>query len=268
MLQRLPDIGGLIFMNRIQEAFKNKTAFIPFLTAGDPNKESTIAYILELEKAGASLIEIGIPFSDPIAEGPVIQDANIRALKNGMTTDQVFEIVSAVRQSSQIPICLMTYLNPVFHYGYDRFFQKCQECGVDGIIIPDCPFEESKEVTDVCYRYGVTFISMIAPTSQERITKIASQAQGFIYLVSSMGVTGMRNSIETDVKGIVETIKSVTDTPVAIGFGINNPEQVKYFKDIVDGIIVGSAIVNIIKEHQNQSHETLYNYVRTLTKEL
>ena len=177
-------------MNRISDAFKNKKAFIGFLTAGDPCLEKTVEYILEMEKAGASLIEIGIPFSDPIAEGPVIQAANIRALANNMTTDKVFEIVTEVRKTSNIPLCLMTYLNPVFHYGYDKFFKRCQETGVDGIIIPDCPFEESKEVSDVCYKYDVDLISMIAPTSKERTLEIAREARGFIYLVSSMGENG------------------------------------------------------------------------------
>ena len=144
-------------MSRISEAFNNKKAFIGFLTAGDPYQKMTVEYILEMEKAGASLIEIGIPFSDPIAEGPVIQEANIRALSKGMTTDQVFEIVAEVRKHSNIPLCLMTYLNPVFHYGYDEFFKKCQETGVDGIIIPDCPYEESKEVSDICYKLYMSF---------------------------------------------------------------------------------------------------------------
>lgn len=255
-------------MSRISEAFNHKKAFIAFLTAGDPVMEKTVEYILELEKAGASLIEIGIPFSDPMAEGPVIQEANIRALSNGMTTDKVFEIVKEVRKVSNIPLCLMTYLNPVFHFGYDNFFKKCQDVGVDGIIIPDCPYEESKEVSDVCYQYGVDLISMIAPTSKDRTLEIASKAKGFIYLVSSMGVTGMRSNIVTDIEGIVESIKSVTDTPVAVGFGINNPQQVKHFGNIADGVIVGSAIVNIIKEHGQNAHQPLFDYVKSLTDEL
>lgn len=253
-------------MNRISDAFKNKKAFIGFLTAGDPYLEKTVEYILEMEKAGASLIEIGIPFSDPIAEGPVIQAANIRALANNMTTDKVFEIVTEVRKVSNIPLCLMTYLNPVFHYGYDKFFKRCQETGVDGIIIPDCPFEESKEVSDICYKYDVDLISMIAPTSKERTLEIAREARGFIYLVSSMGVTGMRSKIATDIEGIVKEIKTVTDTPVAIGFGINNQEQVKYFSSLVDGVIVGSAIVNIIKEYGTEANKPLYDYVKSLTE--
>lgn len=255
-------------MSRISEAFNHKKAFIAFLTAGDPVMEKTVEYILELEKAGASLIEIGIPFSDPMAEGPVIQEANIRALSNGMTTDKVFEIVKEVRKVSNIPLCLMTYLNPVFHFGYDNFFKKCQDVGVDGIIIPDCPYEESKEVSDVCYQYGVDLISMIAPTSKDRTLEIAAKAKGFIYLVSSMGVTGMRSNIVTDIEGIVESIKSVTDTPVAVGFGINNPQQVKHFGNIADGVIVGSAIVNIIKEHGQNAHQPLFDYVKSLTDEL
>lgn len=253
-------------MNRISEAFKNKKAFIGFLTAGDPCLEKTVEYILEMERAGASLIEIGIPFSDPIAEGPVIQEANIRALAKNMTTDQVFDIVKAVRKTSDIPLCLMTYLNPVYHYGYDKFFEKCQTVGIDGIIIPDCPFEESKEVSDICYQYGVELISMIAPTSKERTLEIAKEAKGFIYLVSSMGVTGMRSKIATDIEGIVESIKAITDTPVAIGFGINNQEQVKYFSNLVDGVIVGSAIVNIIKENGHNANKPLYDYVKSLTE--
>ena len=152
MLQRLQDIGGKKSMNRIYKAFENKKAFIGFLTAGDPVIDKTVDYILDMEEAGASLIEIGIPFSDPIAEGPTIQEANVRALKNKVTTDDVFEMVKKVREKSDIPLCFMTYLNVVFHYGYDEFFKKCQEVGIDGIILPDLPYEESQEVKDVCLR--------------------------------------------------------------------------------------------------------------------
>ncbi len=253
-------------MNRIQKAFENKKAFIAFLTAGDPIKEKTIEYIFELEKAGASLIEIGIPFSDPIAEGPVIQDANIRALKHHMTTDGVFEIVKAVREKSDIPLCLMTYLNPVFHYGYDRFFKNCQEVGVDGIIIPDCPYEESGEVKEVAKNYDVKVISMIAPTSKERIKMIAQEAEGFIYLVSSLGVTGVRDEIQTDLSTIINDIKEVTDVPVAIGFGIHSPKQVQEMNQYADGTIVGSAIVRIIAEHGENVHQALYDYVKDMTQ--
>ena len=246
-------------MSRIENAFKNKNAFIGFLVAGDPYLEKTVEYILELEKAGASLIQIGIPFSDPIAEGVVVQEANIRALSKNMTTDKVFQIVKEVRKTSDIPICLMTYLNPVFHYGYDKFFKKCQEAGVDGIIIPDCPFEESKEVSDICYKYDVDLISIIAPTSKERILEITKRAKGFIYLVSSM------DTIET-VASTVKEIKTITDLPVVTDFEINDQEQIKYFLFFFDGIIVGSAIVNIIKEYGEKANKPLYDHVKSLTE--
>lgn len=254
-------------MNRISQAFKDRKAFIGFLTAGDPILDKTVDYILDLEKAGASLIEIGIPFSDPIAEGPTIQEANVRALKNKVTTDDVFEMVKKVRKQSQIPLCFMTYLNVVFHYGYDKFFKKCQEVGIDGVILPDLPYEESQEVKDVCYNYDVTLISMIAPTSKDRVEMIAKDAKGFIYLVSSMGVTGTResSSFSSNLNEIIKHIKSVTDTPVAIGFGINKPEQVNQFKQYADGVIVGSAIVNIIKEYGKQADDALISYVQSLT---
>ncbi|GFI42094.1 tryptophan synthase alpha chain [Thomasclavelia cocleata] len=246
-------------MSRIENAFKNKKAFIGFLVAGDPYLEKTVEYILELEKAGASLIQIGIPFSDPIAEGVVVQEANIRALSKNMTTDKVFQIVKEVRKTSDIPICLMTYLNPVFHYGYDKFFKKCQEAGVDGIIIPDCPFEESKEVSDICYKYDVDLISIIAPTSKERILDITKRAKGFIYLVSSM------DTIET-VASTVKEIKTITDLPVVTDFEINDQEQIKYFSNFADGMIVGSAIVNIIKEYGEKANKPLYDHVKSLTE--
>ncbi|WP_285814795.1 tryptophan synthase subunit alpha [Thomasclavelia cocleata] len=246
-------------MSRIENAFKNKNTFIGFLVAGDPYLEKTVEYILELEKAGASLIQIGIPFSDPIAEGVVVQEANIRALSKNMTTDKVFQIVKEVRKTSDIPICLMTYLNPVFHYGYDKFFKKCQEAGVDGIIIPDCPFEESKEVSDICYKYDVDLISIIAPTSKERILEITKRAKGFIYLVSSM------DTIET-VASTVKEIKTITDLPVVTDFEINDQEQIKYFSNFADGMIVGSAIVNIIKEYGEKANKPLYDHVKSLTE--
>ena len=252
--------------NKIAKAFdnKNKKAFIAFLTAGDPDKESTIRYVLEMEKAGADLIEIGIPFSDPTAEGVVIQDANIRALKNGMTTDGVFEIVEEVRKVSNIPLCFMTYVNPVFHYGYERFFSRCEALGVDGIIIPDCPYEEKAEVEEVAQTHNVALISMIAPTSEARIKSIASEAKGFIYVVSSMGVTGVRSEIKTDLAAIVKSIKEVTDVPCAIGFGISTPEQAAKMAAVSDGSIVGSAIVKIIAANGNKADQALAEYVKSM----
>jgi len=229
-------------MSRIQEAFKHKSsaekAFIAFLTAGDPTLEKSKEFILEMERAGADLIEIGIPFSDPIAEGPVIQEANIRALSAGVNTDKVFGLVEEVRKESNIPLVFLTYLNPVFSYGYERFFEKCKTVGVDGLIIPDLPYEERGEITDIAQRQGVDIISLIAPTSEERIKQIAGGSTGFVYVVSSMGVTGMRSQIKTDLSAIVNAVKTATDTPCAVGFGINTPEQAKEISKMADGVIV------------------------------
>lgn len=248
-------------MSRIKNAFDHGKAFISFLTAGDPSADKTVEYILEMEKNGADLIEIGIPFSDPIAEGTVIQEANIRALNGGMTTDRVFEIAERVREKTQVPLVFLTYINPVFHYGYESFFKKCADCGVDGIIIPDLPFEEKPEVDGTAKKYGVDLISLIAPTSGERIKEIAAQASGFIYLVSSMGVTGMRNEIKTDLEEMVSVIKTVTDIPVAVGFGIHSPEQAHKISRFADGVIVGSAIVKLIAEHGENAGNAVADYV-------
>lgn len=252
--------------NKLKQVFDtpNKKAFIAFLTAGDPTADCTVEYILEMERAGADLIEIGIPFSDPTAEGVVIQDANIRSLKNGMTTDGAFEIVRRVREKSQIPLAFMTYANPVFHYGYDRFFDKCKELGVDAIIIPDLPFEEKLEMEEPANARDVALISMIAPTSESRIREIASEAKGFIYVVSSMGVTGVRSEIKTDLGAIVESIRKVTDVSCAIGFGISTPEQAKAMAAVSDGAIVGSAIVKIIAKYGDQAAPELYKYVKSM----
>ena len=252
--------------NKLSKVFDtpNKKAFIAFLTAGDPTADCTVEYILEMERAGADLIEIGIPFSDPTAEGVVIQDANIRSLKNGMTTDGAFEIVRRVREKSQIPLAFMTYANPVFHYGYDRFFEKCKELGVDAIIIPDLPFEEKREMEEPANARDVALISMIAPTSECRIQEIASEAKGFIYVVSSMGVTGVRSEIKTDLGAIVESIRKVTDVPCAIGFGISTPEQARAMAAVSDGAIVGSAIVKIIAKYGDQAAPELYKYVKSM----
>lgn len=255
-------------MSKIKNAFQKKNAFIPFLTAGDPNLDKTYEYILKMEEAGAALIEIGIPFSDPIAEGPVIQAANVRALAKGCTTDKVFEMVAKVREKTNIPLVFLTYLNPVFKYGYERFLARCKETGVDGLIIPDMPFEEKGELKEIADNYDVDVISLIAPTSKERIETIAKEATGYIYVVSSMGVTGMRNEIKTNVKEIVSHIKKVTDVPVAIGFGINKKEQADEFLQYADGVIVGSAIVKLIEKHGEHAAEPVYNYVKEMTSEL
>lgn len=253
--------------NTVDEVFNtpNKKAFIGFITAGDPDAESTVKFILEMERAGAGLVEIGIPFSDPTAEGVVIQDANIRALKNGMTTDGVFDIVAEVRKVSSMPLAFMTYLNPVFHYGYDRFLARCDELNVGAIIIPDLPYEEREEVEKPAKAHNVHLISMIAPTSETRIQTIAKSAHGFIYVVSSMGVTGVRSEIKTDLVSIVASIKEVTDTPCAIGFGISTPEQAKKMAGLSDGAIVGSAIVRIVEKYGRDAAPHIYDYVKSMS---
>lgn len=249
-------------MSKIRYAFEDGKAFIGFLTAGDPSKEKTSEFILAIEEAGADLVEIGIPFSDPTAEGVVIQDANIRALKNGMTTDGVFEIVEEVRKTSQIPLVFLTYLNPVFHYGYEPFFSKCQALGVDGIIIPDLPYEEKEELAPIANAYGVQVISLIAPTSRKRIELIAKEAEGFIYVVSSMGVTGVRSEIQTDIGTIISAIREVTNVPTAVGFGISTPKQAGEMAKLSDGAIVGSAIVKIIEQYGEEAKEPIFQYVK------
>lgn len=251
-------------MSKIREAFSNSKAFIAFLTAGDPTADCTVNYILEMERAGADLIEIGIPFSDPTAEGVVIQEASLRALEGGITTESVFQIVERVRKQSQVPLALMTYLNPVFYYGYEAFFSRCHSLGVDGIIVPDLPFEEKAEVERVAARFGVDVVSLIAPTSKERIRTIAKEAKGFIYVVSSMGVTGVRSKITTDIAGMVKEIRAVTDTPCAIGFGISTPEQAAEMVGYADGVIVGSAIVKLIEKYGANAEEELYRYISSM----
>ena len=251
-------------MSKIAEAFENGTAFIGFLTAGDPTIDKTVEYILAMEEAGCDLIEIGIPFSDPMAEGVVIQDANVRALKHDTTTDDVFDIVRRVRQKSDVPLVFLTYINPVFFYGYEKFFKRCAELGVDGIISPDLPYEEKGEIADIAKDNGVDVISLIAPTSSERIKMIAADATGFIYVVSSLGVTGMRSEIKTDLGAILSDIREVTDLPLAVGFGINTPKQASEIGNIADGVIVGSAIVKLIEQYGENATGALKKYVKSM----
>ena len=248
-------------MSKIPNAFKNGKAFIGFLTAGDPSVDKSVEYILAMEEAGCDLVELGIPFSDPMAEGFSIQEANLRALENNTTTDDVFEIVRKVRQKSDIPMVFLSYINPIFFYGYEEFFKKCGEYGVDGLIAPDLPYEEKGEIADFALKNDVDIISLIAPTSNQRIEMIAGDASGFIYLVSSFGVTGIRSEIKTDLEPIVSQIKKVCDLPVAVGFGIHTPKQAKEISKISDGVIVGSAIVNIIAEHGENASDALKEYV-------
>ena len=249
---------------RISDAFSNGKAFIGFITAGDPDLDTTKEIILQMEQAGCDLIEIGIPFSDPIAEGPVIQNANIRALKNNVTTDDVFAAVNDIKDTVNIPMVFMTYLNVLFKYGYDRFLQNAANAGICGVIIPDLPYEEKDELQSVAKNYGVQVVSLIAPTSEERIKTIAADAEGFVYTVSSLGVTGVRSEIKTDLQSITAAIKAVTDVPVAIGFGINTPEQAKHYSSIADGVIVGSAIVKIIEKYGKVSPSKVFEYVKSM----
>lgn len=249
-------------MSKIKSAFNKGKAFITFITGGDPNIETTEKLILAMDKAGADIIEIGIPFSDPAADGPIIQLANERALKSGTNTDSILDMVERVRVKTDIPLVLLTYYNIVFRYGLESFLKRCQEVGVDGIIVPDLPFEEKEELTLVCKKYNIDFIPLIAPTSKERIKMIAREAEGFVYCVSSLGVTGVRTKITTDIKAMVDNVKSVSDIPCAIGFGIGTKEQAKELAPFADGIIVGSAIVKIIEEDGEDLVEDVYEYVK------
>jgi len=254
-------------MNRIKDAFHNKKAFIAYLMAGDPNLAASAEYILTAQEAGADLIEIGIPFSDPIAEGEVIQAASARALATGTRLDGVFEMVASIKNQMRVPMVFMTYLNPVFVYGYDRFFAKCTEIGICGVIIPDLPFEEQSEAKSVAVKHGIEIITLVAPTSEKRIAQIAKEAEGFIYLVSSMGVTGVRNEITIDLSMIVSKIRKYTDVPIAIGFGISTPEQAKHYSSIADGAIVGSAIVRIIGQYGKNAKQALYEYIQSIKEQ-
>ena len=251
-------------MSRIQNAFSKGKAFIPFITCGDPDLQTTERTVLEAIRNGADLVELGIPFSDPTAEGPVIQEANLRALTGGVTTDKVFELVVSLRAQTDVPLVFMTYSNVVFSYGSDHFIRRCAETGIDGLILPDLPFEEKDEFLPLCRKYGIDLISLIAPTSEARTAMIAEEAEGFIYLVSSLGVTGTRNVITTDLDGIVRVIRQVTQVPVAIGFGISTPRMAADMAAKADGVIVGSAIVRLIAENGTKAPEKVAALVKDM----
>lgn len=248
-------------MSNIREAFKNGKAFIPFITCGDPDLETTAKVVRAAVQNGADLIELGIPFSDPTAEGPVIQGANIRALSGGVTTDKIFDFVRELRRDVKIPLVFMTYANVVFSYGMEKFISICSEIGIDGIILPDLPFEEKDEFQPICDKYGIDLISLIAPTSEHRIAMIAKEAKGFIYVVSSLGVTGVRSEITTDIGAIIKLIRENTDIPCAVGFGISNPQQAQKMASLSDGAIVGSAIIKIIEKDTENAAEAVGKYV-------
>ena len=251
-------------MSNVKKAFENGKAFIPFITCGDPSLEVTEQLVYAAEEAGADLIELGIPFSDPTAEGVVIQAANIRALSGGVTTDKIFDMVRKIRKNTQIPLVFMTYANVVYSYGTDRFLQTAAEIGMDGLILPDVPFEEKEEFDAVCRAHGLDLISLIAPTSHERIARIAREAEGFVYCVSSLGVTGMRSSITTDIGAMVKLVKAEKDIPCAVGFGISTPEQAKKMADQSDGAIVGSAIVKLCGQYGKDCVPYVAAYVKEM----
>lgn len=251
-------------MSNIYKAFSDGKAFIPFITCGDPDLETTGAAIRAMAANGADLIELGIPFSDPTAEGVVIQGANLRALRGGVTTDQIFDFVRALRKDVKIPFVFMTYANVVFSYGADAFISACAELGIDGLILPDLPCEEKDEFLPTCRKYGVNLISMIAPTSADRIAMIAKEAEGFLYIVSSLGVTGTRSEIKTDLASIVEVVRRNTKTPCAIGFGISTPEQAHKMAAIADGAIVGSAIIKLLERYGKDAPDKIGAYVKSM----
>ena len=251
-------------MSNISKAFEKGKAFIPFITCGDPDLETTAKVVKAMAAAGADLIELGIPFSDPTAEGPVIQGANLRALSAGTTTDKIFDMVRKLRRDVTVPMVFMTYANVVFSYGSEKFISTCKEIGIDGLILPDVPYEEKEDFDPICRRYGLDLISLIAPTSKNRIAMIAKEACGFVYIVSSLGVTGTRNEIGTDIDSMVKLVKANTQTPCAVGFGISTPEQAKKMAAQSDGAIVGSAIVKLCAAHGENCVPYVKEYVKSM----
>ncbi|WP_182187618.1 tryptophan synthase subunit alpha [Pectinatus frisingensis] len=251
-------------MTKIQDAFKNKKAFIAFITAGDPDLATTEKLIAAMAQNGADLIEVGIPFSDPVAEGPVIQQASKRSLDNGTTTDGIFAMLKTVRQRVDTPMAFMTYANLLFAYGKEKFFARCSEVNVSAVIIPDIPYEEKDEFFEYANKEGVEVISLIAPTSAQRVGMIARKAQGFIYLVSSLGVTGVRSEITTNLDDIVKIIRENTNLPIGIGFGISTPDQAQKAAATADAAIVGSAIVKLVAKYGKDAPGPVGEYVRKM----
>lgn len=251
-------------MSRIEEAFQKHKAFIAFITVGDPDLETTERVVHAAVENGADLIELGIPFSDPTAEGPVIMEADEVALKAGTTTDKVFELTKKLRETIAVPMVYMTYANVVFSYGCEKFAQKAADAGIDGLILPDVPYEEKEEFTEVFDRYGLDLISMIAPTSEDRIAMIAKEAKGFIYMVSSLGVTGTRSEITTDISAMTDLVKKNSEVPCAVGFGISTPEQAAGMAELSDGAIVGSAIIKIIAKYGKEAAGPVGEYVKEM----
>lgn len=251
-------------MSKITDAFKNGKAFIPFVTAGDPDLDVTEKLLIEMDKNGADIIEVGIPFSDPIAEGIVIQEADLRALASGTTTDKIFEMLQRVRPQLSCAVALMTYINPIYAYGVEKFMKRCKDIDINAVIVPDTCFEEKDTLQTMCTKYGIENISFVAPTSKDRIEMISKEAEGFMYCVSSLGVTGVRENIKTDIASMVNVVKSVNDIPCAVGFGISTPEQAKEMAKSADGVIVGSAIVKICAKYGKDCVPYVGEYVKSM----
>ena len=251
-------------MSNLAKAFDHGKAFVAFITCGDPDLETTAACVRAMAEAGADLIELGIPFSDPTAEGPVIQSANVRALSGGVTTEKIFDLVRELRTDVTIPMVFMTYANVVYSYGAEKFISICRDIGIDGLILPDVPYEEREEFAPLCAQYGLDLVPLVAPTSEQRIAKIARDAQGFVYIVSSLGVTGVRSEITSDIDSVVSLIRENTDLPCAVGFGISTPEQARKMANLSDGAIVGSAIIKILEKHGRDAAPEVGKYVRAM----
>lgn len=251
-------------MSRIEKAFQNGKAFIAFLTCGDPDLQTTLELVKAMEQAGADLVELGIPFSDPVAEGPVIQGANVRALAGGVTTDKILEMVRRLREEVSIPLLFMTYANVVFSYGTERFLKAAADAGIDGLILPDVPYEEREDFAPACQKYGVDYIPLVAPTSRGRVQRIAESAQGFVYCVSSMGVTGERSSLSGQVSGLVEEVRKFTPVPAAVGFGVSTPRQAAQVAAAADGVIVGSAIVRLVEQYGRDAAGPVSEFVKAM----
>lgn len=256
-------------MNRIETALaelknKNEKALIPFVTAGDPDLETTESLVLEMFSSGADIIEIGVPFSDPVAEGKVIQAASLRSLKQGTNLNGIFAMVENLRKKTDKPLLLMMYINTIFRFGTEKFFELCREKGIDGVIVPDLPYEEKEEISSYAEKNGIIPISLVAPTSHQRIASIASVAKGFLYCVSSTGVTGTRSKFTTNFDEFFGEIKKSCRVPAMVGFGISNPEQAAKMSGYCDGVIVGSAIVKIVAEYGKDSVKKVGEFVKSL----
>lgn len=250
-------------MNNIKKAFENK-ALIGFLMAGDPDLNTTKEVIISMAKAGCDMVELGVPFSDPIAESSVVQSANLRALKSETYLKGIFDMIQEVRNTTQISIILHTYINPVFNYGYEEFFMKCSEVNVCGIVVPDLPYEEKSEIKEYADKYGVDIISFVVPENIDRVKMIAKEATGFIYFVPSIGSTSSMEGHFKEITSIIDILKENTNIPIALGFGINTTQQAEFFSEIADGIIVGNAIVKIVEKYGKDSPSQVFDYVKTM----